>query len=261
MSLRNRRLGEGIVITRNQVHDQNRLVVNTYGGHDDHGAVGIAFVKTTGHITASNNRVWANRAPSHDYGFDGGAFEIFGASNVRIVNNRMWNNKNVLETGTDGSIPCSNNLFARNVAYGATTAGTSVGLMLRCDRNDRIVNNTFYDLDDWVFTIVQGGGSFGTTLKGLSILNNVIVQGGGKIYAFMSAMPSSVVVNNNLIYNGSAGTLAFVKGHGSTAKLHQLRIWTGFERAGINAAPLFVNVPTYDLHLRPALRRSTPAGS
>jgi parallel beta-helix repeat protein len=244
------REGEGVLITRNQVHHQDHLVVNTPGGHDDHGAVGIAFVKTTGHITASSNLLWANRGPSYDYGWDGGAFEIFGASNVSMLDNRMWNNKNVLETGTDGELACSNNLFARNVAYGATTAGTSVGLMLRCDHGDRILNNTFYGLDDWVFTIVNGGGQFGSTVHGLSIVNNIIVQGSGKIYAFMSALPSTVIVNNNLLYNGSSGTLAFVAGKGSTPSLSQLRAWTGYEATGLNVDPEFVGTVAYDLHLR-----------
>jgi parallel beta-helix repeat protein len=243
--------GEGVVITGNRVHDQDHLVVNTPGGNDDHGAVGIAFVKTTGHITASGNLLWANRGPSYDYGFDGGAFEIFGASHVSMLDNRMWNNKNVLETGTDGELACSDNLFARNVAYGATTAGSSVGLMLRCDTGDRIVNNTFYGLDDWVFTVTNGGGSYGSTVQGLTVVNNVIAQEAGKLYAFMTALPSSVTINNNLLYNAkSGGTLAYVAGKGSTSSLTTLRSWTGFETTGLNAAPGFLDSAAWDLHLR-----------
>jgi hypothetical protein len=243
------RAGEGVLITRNLVHDQNRMVVNTPGGNDDHGAVGIAFVKTTGHITASFNQVWNNRAVSYDYGWDGGAFEIFGASHVSMLDNRMWNNKNVLETGTDGELACSDNLFARNVAYGATTAGTSVGLMLRCDQDDRILNNTFYGLDDWVFTIVNGGGTYGSTVDGLHILNNIIDQNSGKIYAFMSAMPASLIIDRNLLYNGSGGTLAYVAGKGSTASLATLRNWTGYEGTGVNANPQFVDAAGHDLRV------------
>jgi hypothetical protein len=89
-------------------------------------------------------------------------------------------------------------------------------------------------------------------VDGLSILNNIIVQRSGKIYAFMTALPSTVRINNNLLFNGtSGGTLAFVKGHGSTPKLSDLRSWTGFEATGLNAAPLFVNAAAYNLHLQP----------
>ena len=84
--------------------------------------------RSTGHVLASGNRVWGNRAPSYDYGWDGSAFEIYGASNVTITDNVAWDNENVLETGTDKSGPaCSGNVFARNVAYGGTTARALVG--------------------------------------------------------------------------------------------------------------------------------------
>ena len=72
---------------------------------DDYGAVGIAFVMTTGNITASGEPDLEQSSAQLDYDWDGGAFEIYGASNVHITDNIMWDNENVLETGTDGVLP------------------------------------------------------------------------------------------------------------------------------------------------------------
>lgn len=245
--------GEGTVVSGNSVHHQDSLVMNSVEPrNDDHGAVGINFVKTTGHILAEDNVLWGNRAPSYDYGWDGGAFEIFGASNVTMINNRMWDNRNVLETGRDAEMGCANNVFARNVAYGATTADRSVGLMLRCDVNTKILNNTFYDLDDWVFTISPNMGSFGGSIEGLVISNNVMYMKAGKVYAFMTAMPANVSIDRNVVYHAGGGTLAYVAGRGSTSSLATLNGWTGFEASGINSDPRFRGPATYDLQLTAA---------
>lgn len=245
--------GEGTVVSGNSVHHQDSLVMNSVEPrNDDHGAVGINFVKTTGHILAEDNVLWGNRAPSYDYGWDGGAFEIFGASNVTMINNRMWDNRNVLETGRDAEMGCANNVFARNVAYGATTADRSVGLMLRCDVNTKILNNTFYGLDDWVFTISPNMGSFGGSIEGLVISNNVMYMKAGKVYAFMTAMPVNVSIDRNVVYHAGGGTLAYVAGRGSTSSLATLNGWTGFEASGINSDPRFRGPATYDLQLTAA---------
>lgn len=242
--------GEGHVISGNRVHHQDRLVKNTPDIRgDDHGAVGIAFVKSTGRIVARDNELWANRAPSYDYGWDGGAFEIYGASNVRMVGNRMWDNKNVLETGTDGTV-CADNVFARNVAYGATTAGNSVGMMLRCDVRMLIANNTLYDLDEWVFTITADGGYYGGSIEGLSILNNILWMRDGRIYSIGSDLPDSVKIDRNVVHRADGGPVAYVNGRGATASLSTFRSWTGFDMTGVWSDPSFRDSGSYDLRLR-----------
>jgi hypothetical protein len=52
-------------------------------------------------LLVTQNRIWGNRAASDDYVWDGGAFSIFGASRVTISENTIWDNENVLETGTE----------------------------------------------------------------------------------------------------------------------------------------------------------------
>jgi len=241
--------GEGTVISGNRVHHQDRLVKNTADIRgDDHGAVGIAFVKSTGRIVARDNELWSNRAPSYDYVWDGGAFEIYGASNVTMTGNRMWDNKNVLETGTDGTV-CADNRFFRNVAYGATTAGNSVGMMLRCDERMLIANNTFYDLDEWMFTITATGGTYGGTINGLTIVNNVLFMRDGRIYTINSAMPDSVVIDRNVVYRADGGMVAYVHGHGSTASVDTFRAWTGYDSTSLWTDPMLRGSASFDLRL------------
>ena len=56
------------------------------------GANALVFYQTTGPIRVTGNRIWGNRAPSYDYGWDGGAFEIYGASGVRMTGNTLYDN-------------------------------------------------------------------------------------------------------------------------------------------------------------------------
>ena len=62
------------------------MVVNDAAPGTDWGAVGISFLRTTGPLVARGNTIHGNRAPSMDYGYDGGAFEIYAraASGTRI---------------------------------------------------------------------------------------------------------------------------------------------------------------------------------
>ena len=154
------------------------MVRNTPTGvnaHDDTGAVGIGFVRSTGHVLAAGNRIWSNRAASYDYVWDGSAFEIYGASNVTMTDNVAWDNENILETGTDqGALACSNNVFARNVAYAATTQGRSWGMFLRCALNMVVANNTFHDVEGFVFSIGYDSPRHNGSLKGLHIENNLV---------------------------------------------------------------------------------------
>jgi len=108
---------------------------------------GIVFLKTTGPSLARGNQVWGNRAASFDYGQDGGAFEVYGASDVTIRDNVAWDNKDVLETGTSG-LPCARLRFVRNLAYAASSlAGWSRGLIVACASASLIANNTLDGFD------------------------------------------------------------------------------------------------------------------
>jgi parallel beta-helix repeat protein len=237
--------GTGVVIDGNDIHDNDRMVVNTIGGNDDRGANAIVLHHTSGPLTVSNNRMWNNRAVSYDYGFDGGAVEIYAASGAAIVDNTMWNNQNVVETGTDGT-PCDGNEFARNVAYGGTKTGPTMGLILRCASNMVVANNTFDELDRFVFDITATATAFGGSIDGLTIRNNVAYTAADKIYSIDSAMPSTVSLDWDLAFHATGGSIAYVSGHGNTASLATFRSWTGFDSHGVQADPKFMSRVTAD---------------
>jgi parallel beta-helix repeat protein len=251
------RAGAGVVVSGNEIHHQDRMVVATVGGGDDHGGVGVAFVRTTGPTLAVGNRIWGNRAVSPDYGYDGGAFEIFAATNVTITGNVVWNNRNVIETGSDGA-PCSGNRFTRNIAYGAATVDVSKGLVLRCAERMLIANNTFYRLDQFVFDI-QTSGSFATSVSGLEMLNNIAVMLSGKVYGVASGLAWQLHVDHNLVFHEGGGVIGSYGSYGGTTSFDTFRAWTGFDAHGAYAEPRFVDASILDFGLAdtsPAIDRA-----
>jgi parallel beta-helix repeat protein len=246
----------GVVVADNLVHDNDRMIVNTadvYG--DDHGAVGIVFLKTSGPTLATGNRVWGNRAASHDYGQDGGAFEVYGASDVTISENVAWDNKDVLETGTSGP-PCARLSFVRNLAYGASTlAGWSRGLILACASDALVANNTLDGFDVSAVSVVQDPGNlYLGSVGGLVVENNVLVSDGAPVY-HLSHVPDTVRIDRNLIWNRAGRSIAWIAGRGSTSSWATFRAWTGFEATGLNVDPEFD--PAAGTNRRPL--RTSPA--
>ena len=167
-------------VTSNQIHDNDVIVRNTPGNNDDFGGGAVAFTNLTASPgpVATKNVITGNAGPSSDYEADGGAFEIYNASNVRIEYNTLTNNENVLETGTGPGGRCVNNRFVGNTASGRPPISTlqkSIGTILRCAQSMVIDRNTFNEIDWWVFEI-STGGQFSAGIKGLTITNNRISQ-------------------------------------------------------------------------------------
>ncbi|MBA2487940.1 MAG: right-handed parallel beta-helix repeat-containing protein, partial [Chloroflexi bacterium] len=243
--------GEGTAVLDNLVHDQDRMMVNTVGGNDDTGAQGIGFVKSTGAALAQGNRLWNNRAASYDYGLDGGAFEIYAASNVTIADNTVWDSHNVLETGTDGIMDCTNNVFARNVAWDGNDATRTVGLVLRCAKDMLVTQNTFIELDHWIYDINTNSTSFSGKIDGLRIINNLNVMDEGKIYGLGRGIPlDTMVIDYNLDHNPGR-VIASVDGYGNAMTTAQLTAWTGKQAHGVNSAPAFYDAAARDYTLMP----------
>jgi parallel beta-helix repeat protein len=229
----------GTVITGNRIHHNNRMVTSSRGGN------GIVFTKTTGLIKATNNLLWGNRARHlSGGGYDGGAFEVYGASDLWITGNVVWDNNNIMETGTDGTAPCSRITFARNVAYGpGTVAHETQGLILRCASSSLFANNTFEGIDNFAF-YVSTAGSFAGSVAGLRIENNVVAR--GRSYSLGTGLPTTVVIDHGLSSPGGstadyAQYLAYVQGRGNTDSLAEFRSWTGYDLHGVQADPRFVN--------------------
>ena len=215
--------GKDARVEQNNVHDNTVLIRNTPGGDDDYGATGITFanVQAKPGPTASKNTIADNAGPSADYEFDGGAFEVFNSSNVKMVKNKISNNENVLETGTipdgDGAGDCKGNVFANNTVQGRTPKSKldrSVGLILRCATAMDIEDNTFTDID-WYIYEIAGGNSFAGDVDGLTILDNQVTQF-QKIYhlAIDEAENHVAITGNKFRY---AGTIFASYGDGSTS--------------------------------------------
>lgn len=246
------RKGVGVRIFENHIHHNDRMTKNTSSlMHDDYGATGISLNQTSGALTISNNNIHGHRASSYDYGWDGSGIEIWGASNVNIEANRIYNNENVLETGTNGTIVCRNNRFVRNLAYGATTAGRSYGIFLRCAENMLVANNTLYGLYGFAFHISHHFGAHGGAIDGLRVQNNVTVSTGSTfpVYWIRSALPLSVVVDRNIAHNTTGGRIATVDGKGSTSSLATFRSWTGLELTSVQAEPRLLSPGSGDFRL------------
>ncbi len=243
---------DGVVVADNLVHDNDRMIVDTadvYG--DDHGAVGIAFLKTTGRTLASGNLVWGNRAPSHDYGYDGGAFEVYGASDVTISDNLAWDNKDVLETGSSGQ-PCARLRFVRNVGVAASSVpGWSRGLILACASDSVVANNTLDGFDVSAVSVVQDPGNLHLgPVAGLLLTNNILVSNGAPIY-HLANVPDTVRIDRDLAWNRAGRSIAWVAGHGSVQAWPAFRALTGFEATGLHADPAFDPASGVDRRLLP----------
>jgi parallel beta-helix repeat protein len=241
------------IVRGNQVHDNSRMMVNTPDiAGDDAGGDGIAIVSSTGQVTVEKNRLWRNRAWSYDWGYDGGAFSVYASSNWTIRDNVIWDNRNVLETGTNSQkTPCDNGSFVRNLSYGATTVDRSVGMVLRCASNTLVANNTFAGLQYFTFDISNFRSTFGGSIDGLRIVNNVVSVSVGKVYGLESALPASVVIDNNVVYDSGTGYFASSLGTGyKTLAAFQAAI--GRDLHSISRDPLFVAPETADYSLTPS---------
>ena len=227
----------------------------------------LTMAATAGAISVTGNRIWGNRAPHlADSGYDGGAFEVYGASNLAIRGNLLWDNNNAMETGTDGVAPCADNVFERNTVRGlGTVAGETTGLILRCAERMLVAHNTFDGLDHYAFYVALTGGYAGS-VDGLRILNNVVVR--GRAYSLGAGLPASLVIDHDVVSPGNTSAtygsrVAYVEGHGNTDTLAEFRAWTGHEAHGVQADPAFVDAAAGDYRLRagsPAVDRGLDLG-
>jgi hypothetical protein len=248
------------VIDSNSIHDNNRMVVNDTSPNNDRGANGVVAYHVLGPMLVTNNQIWGNRATSIDYGYDGGAFEIYGSSNITYSGNTTWDNENVLETGTDGPA-CDGIRFTRNVAYGSSSVpGHALGLILRCASNSLFAHNTLDGLDQFAWDITAQASSFGGSIAGCRIVNNVAT--GSRAYSIDSALPSTVQIDYNTAYN-PGGNIASVNGFGSTSSIATFQSWTGYDTHGVGADPQYVAPASRDYRLTsgsPAIDRGVSLG-
>lgn len=94
----------------NNIHDMNVMVVNTPSPtDDDYGANGVALGGNGASVCF--NIITRCRAKSDDWGYDGGAVEVFGGSNNIVAYNQASDCQGFCELGST----CSGNIIHHNV--------------------------------------------------------------------------------------------------------------------------------------------------
>jgi hypothetical protein len=226
------------LVTQSYFHDL-KMVKNTPGGDDDYGAVGVWLHAANNEV--SYNRMINLRAPSYDYGYDGGGVELYGSNvdNNYIHHNYIENSEGIIEIGgRSGS--AANNIVAHNI----------------------FVNN-----HGRVLT-VHLSGTYGSTVSNFRFEHNTIVESNANSLGlfWFSATPSSSAINmrNNIFYK-NGGSVSNRDGYAHSHNLYYLT--GGATLGGISlganeqiADPRFVSISGRDFRLQadsPAIDRGT----
>jgi hypothetical protein len=136
--------GNHNLVTHNYAHDLT-MVRNTKGGDDDFGAVGIWLFSSGNEV--SYNRMINCKAPSFDYGSDGGVVEFYGDVDSCYVHHNYGENcVGAFEIGGQGETVSHNkiayNVFVNNGVAGGFHVGGKFGVIVE---DMRIENNVFLD--------------------------------------------------------------------------------------------------------------------
>lgn len=204
------------------------MVVNNEGGDNDYGAVGIW-------LFSSNNEVCYNRminckAPSYDYGFDGGVVEFYGDVDSCYVHHNYGENCNGgFEIGGKG-VTVSHNIIAYNVYI---NNGVSGGFHV--------------------------GGKFGVIVEDMRVENNVFVDTSHRDYAIGfwngTPRPTDFYYRNNIFYIPNCQR---VSNHPGFIHENNLFYLGGKTNPGLEPGPgdkigdpMFKDFNKKDFHLRP----------
>jgi hypothetical protein len=150
------------------------MVRNTPGGNDDFGAVG--FQVQASNVVISHSSCTDCRAPSHDYGHDGGFVEVWNyADNLDVHDNTSSNTEGILEIGGDRS-------------------DSSV-------RGIKVRNNSFRDSHGGV--VLHTDGAFAIADAQIAITGNTITSTGSQDPPILSGDVSNVVFERNTVSTAS----------------------------------------------------------
>lgn len=199
-----------VSVTGSSLHTNDKMIRNTCGGNDDFGANGIKFHETNGPHSISGSVLYRNRAASCDYGTDGGAFEIWKASGITITNNEAYDNNVGYEIGTAGGyVPAGIVVRGNLFWHSSSDAQRSAGMLIRAGKNSVYENNTFRDVDWWVFFVRNCTGStFCASIEGVQIRGNVVE--GTAAYKIKERLPASVVIDGNRVSNPGGAAAEFL---------------------------------------------------
>jgi hypothetical protein len=218
--------GKHNLVTKNFAHDLI-MVVNNEGGDNDYGAVGIWLFSSNNEV--SYNKMINCKAPSYDYGFDGGAVEFYGdVDSCNVHHNWGENCVGSFEVGGGKTVTLSKNTIAYNVFINNGGAGGfHMGGKFGVKYEDWTVeNNLFLDTCHSKNIISFWDGAPGPT--DFTYRNNIFYIPNCKS---VSNEPG-FVHENNLFYLGGNKNIGIASGPG--------------DKIG---DPLFCNINKSDFHL------------
>jgi len=157
------------LVTNNRIHDLH-MVKNTVGGNDDFGAVGV-MLNNASNNEVSHNEIIRCKAPSFDYGFDGGTVEWWGKSDNNYVHH---------------------NYAEDNDSFSEIGGGSA--------NNGRLEYNI--SINSGRFVAMHLGGTFASAVNGFVVKNNTVVQVDHEwaVIGFVGTAPTSATLNvtNNI---------------------------------------------------------------
>ncbi len=217
--------GQYNLVSHNYAHDLHMVVNTSYPTNDDYGAEGFW-------IQAPNNEVSYNRcvncrAPSYDYGYDGGVVEIYSNGDGSYIHHNYG-------TGSNGFIEVGGG-SAQNVRVAYN------------------VSDNNYD----GFACLHLGGTFNSTINNFRIENNTIVKTMSQGYRqvdCLGAAPSAsqLLFRNNIVYSaiGVANYGSFTHTNNVYYMTNGASVGYGLGAAEWQTNPLFVNLGGGDYHLQ-----------
>ena len=180
----------------NYIHDLKMVRNTSSSSTDDYGANGVMLNNSKGDEIAYNRFV-NNRAPSIDYGYDGGAVEMWGAvSDINVHHNYSSGGQGFLEQG-GGDV--ANIRLASNESSGDYMAF----VMLHLDP-----------------THTHGGTATNFVMEGNTIVRNRTPKGYRILDIQGSPSSSQVMFKNNLVYSNMS--IARDGDHGHTGNKYFL---------------------------------------
>lgn len=224
--------GQYNLMTGNHVHDLT-MIVNDWTQWNDYGAV--CFWLQAANNEVSYNRGINCRAPSHDFGHDGGFVEVWqNGDNAYIHHNYAENTNGFFELGSSGNGSAQNIRVAYNTIVNVTANGAGTSICFNTGSYDikvgtfRFENNTYVSTEGHP----QAYRVFGcrSDLSMLVLRNNIFYSD------LQIANNGNFTRSNNLYY-----MVSMVNGSGVGYSLGTR------ERTG---APQFVNLGAQDLRLQ-----------
>ena len=169
--------GQGVILQDFEAH-HHQLMLDNRGQGSDAGAVGFTLYACEGTI-ARRFTAHDNYAASKDYGFDGGAFEVFAARDYVIEDFAAWDNEGGIETGRNGDLPLgTNGIIRRGYVHGSSNMGNqdpprSPTVLLRDFEGGQLIDCTFEITDtNELVALYNDSGQYAGSIKRAVIANN-----------------------------------------------------------------------------------------